>query len=51
MPAKIPDLNFISSGVFVGSNDFRLLRLKEARLPAVKGGGHQVEKSRYALDR
>jgi hypothetical protein len=47
-PGKIQDLNSISSGVFVGGNDFGFLRLKEARLPAVKGG-HQVEKSRYAI--
>jgi len=49
-PAEILALIFISSGVFVGGNDFRFLRLKEVRLPAVKGGGHQFEKSRYALN-
>jgi hypothetical protein len=48
-PAEIIALIFIFSGVLVGGNDFRLLRLKEARLPAVKGGGYQVEKDRYTL--
>jgi hypothetical protein len=47
---KIADMVSISSKGLCGGNDFRCTHLKEGRLSSAKAWGHQVEKSRYALD-
>ncbi len=41
----------ISSRGNCGEDDFRYLRSKEAKLPGGKAWGHQVEKSRYEMDK
>jgi hypothetical protein len=47
---RVVDMTSISSRGICGEDNFRCPRLKEARLPAGKAGGHQVEKSRCDLD-
>jgi hypothetical protein len=49
-PAKTADMISISSKGICGEDGFGGQRLKKAIIPAGKAGGHQVKKSRYALD-
>jgi hypothetical protein len=49
-PANTAYMIFISSMGICGEDDFKCLRLKEARIPEGKSGGNQLEKRRYALD-